>query len=49
MCKLVSGKLLFSENSQAVLKDIITIKKTDKGVLYGKTGTSVDNARKYVM
>jgi len=38
--RLVSGKLLFSENAKATLKNIMTIKKTEGGVLYGKTGSS---------
>lgn len=39
--RLVSGKLLFSDKAKAVLKDIMAIKKTDHGVLYGKTGSGV--------
>ncbi len=33
--RLVSGKLPFSEKAQAVLKNIMAVKKTDHGVLYG--------------
>ena len=39
ICKLVSGKLPFSEKSLAVLNEIMIIKKTPLGILYGKTGT----------
>jgi beta-lactamase class D len=39
MNKLVNGKLPFSKTSLAVLKDLMTVKKTDKGVLFGKTGS----------
>jgi beta-lactamase class D len=49
MSKLVSGKLPFAEQSRAVLKDAMTIRKTSRGSLYGKTGSSVDDAGKYVM
>ena len=38
--KLLDGKLPFSENNIAILKDIMRLKKTDKGILYGKTGSS---------
>jgi beta-lactamase class D len=38
--RLVSGKLPFSENAKATLKNIMAIKKTGRGVLYGKTGSS---------
>jgi beta-lactamase class D len=45
--RLVSGKLPFSEKVQAVLKDFMTIKKTEHGVLYGKTGSGVDDTGKF--
>jgi beta-lactamase class D len=43
ICSLVTGKLPFSEKSKSVLKEIMTIKKTDLGVLYGKTGSGSDD------
>lgn len=49
MCKLVSGKLPFAEKSRAVLKNVMTIKKTEHGVLYGKTGSSADGTGKYTL
>ena len=47
MCKLVTGKLPFREQSLAVLKDVMTVTKTDRGVLYGKTGSGADNDGTY--
>lgn len=49
MHKLVLGKLPFSEASQAKLKDVMAIKNTHNGVLYGKTGSRIDNAGKFIM
>ncbi|MDD2708319.1 MAG: penicillin-binding transpeptidase domain-containing protein [Verrucomicrobiae bacterium] len=37
--KLVTGKLPFAQKPQAVLKEIMFIRKTERGTLYGKTGT----------
>ena len=37
--KLVKGKLPVSERSRSVLRDLMLARKTDKGTLYGKTGT----------
>ncbi|HCE43224.1 MAG TPA: penicillin binding protein transpeptidase domain-containing protein [Lentisphaeria bacterium] len=47
ICSLVTGKLPFSEKSMSVLKDIMVIKKTDKGILYGKTGSGADDTGKF--
>ena len=47
ICKLITGKLPFSEKSRAVLKDIMTVKKTERGVLYGKTGSGSDDNGKF--
>ncbi|HBC87641.1 MAG TPA: penicillin binding protein transpeptidase domain-containing protein [Lentisphaeria bacterium] len=47
ICSLVTGKLPFSEKAQALLKDIMTIKKTDRGILYGKTGSGSDDTGKF--
>ena len=37
--KLLDGKLPFSERNIAILRDIMQAEKTDKGTLYGKTGS----------
>lgn len=42
MVKLATGKVPFSADAQARLKDIMTAKKTERGTLYGKTGTGGD-------
>jgi beta-lactamase class D len=44
MGRLVTGKLPFSEQSQAVLKRMMLVQKTDRGALYGKTGSGTDAA-----
>ncbi|MDD4203312.1 MAG: penicillin-binding transpeptidase domain-containing protein [Candidatus Omnitrophica bacterium] len=38
--KLFDGKLPFSKKNIAILLDIMEVLKTDKGTLYGKTGSS---------
>jgi beta-lactamase class D len=43
MCQLAVGKVPFSRTSQTVLKDIMTVQKTQHGILYGKTGSGVDS------
>lgn len=40
IAQLVQGKLPFSAHTLEVLKNIMQVKKTDKGTLYGKTGTA---------
>ncbi len=47
ICSLITGKLPFSEKAIAVLKDIMAIKKTERGLLYGKTGSGADDTGKY--
>jgi beta-lactamase class D len=47
--KLVSGKLPFSAKSLAVLKDIMFIKRTGHGILYGKTGSGADDRGTYAL
>lgn len=37
--KLLDGKLPFSEKTVAVLKDVMKVTTTEKGTLYGKTGS----------
>jgi len=44
LSKLVNGKLPFSAKTLAVLKEIMMAKKTDRGTLYGKTGTGGNTA-----
>jgi len=39
--KLLDGKLPFSEKNVAILRDIMQAEKTDKGTLYGKTGSGM--------
>jgi len=39
ICQLISGKLPFSEKSCLMLEDMMSIKKTNLGSLYGKTGS----------
>ena len=39
ICKLVDGELPLSQQTRSVLKELMTFKKTDRGTLYGKTGT----------
>lgn len=46
MVGLAEGKVPFSKNSQAVLKEVMTAKKTEWGTLYGKTGSGLDEAGK---
>jgi len=47
--KLVTGKLPFSRSSLAVFKDLMTVRKTDKGTLFGKTGSGTDDEGTYVL
>ena len=37
--RLVNGDIPFSANTRAILKEVMTAKTTDRGTLYGKTGT----------
>ncbi len=37
--RLVTGDVPFSKTTLTILQDIMTAKKTDRGTLYGKTGT----------
>jgi beta-lactamase class D len=41
--KLLDGKLPFSEENIAILRDIMLVEKSDKGALYGKTGSGMDS------
>ena len=40
--KLLDGKLPFSEQSVAILRDVMKVAETEKGTLYGKTGSGMD-------
>ena len=40
--KLINGKLPFSEKSKSVLKDVMQVKEGKNGVLYGKTGSGMN-------
>ncbi len=49
MARLASGDVPFSAQAQATLKDIMTAEKTDRGTLYGKTGTGTDGDGNYTL
>ena len=49
MHRLVAGKLPFSKTSLAVLKEMMVVKKTDNGVLFGKTGSGTDDRGTFVL
>ncbi|NLE91452.1 MAG: class D beta-lactamase [Elusimicrobia bacterium] len=40
--KLLDGQLPFAEKNIAILRDIMQAEKTDKGTLYGKTGSGTE-------
>ena len=41
--KLLDGKLPFSEQNVAILRDVMQVAKTEKGVFYGKTGSGTSS------
>ena len=45
--KLLDGKLPFSEKNIATLRDIMMAEKTEKGTLYGKTGSGMRSDGKW--
>ncbi len=47
LARLTAGKLPFSAKTQSVLADIMKVKSTDRGTLYGKTGTGTDEHGHY--
>ncbi len=49
MYRLVTGSLPFSSASRAVLKDLMTARQTEKGTLFGKTGSGADGRGRYVL
>ncbi len=44
IAQLVSGKQPFSSHTLAVLKDVMKAEQTERGTLYGKTGTGEDDS-----
>ena len=42
LSKLLGGKLPFSERNVETLRDVMQVVKTEKGTLYGKTGSGMD-------
>lgn len=40
--QLVTGKLPFSAQTCAVLKDVMLVRRTERGIFYGKTGTDMN-------
>lgn len=49
MRRLAVGQVPFSARSQEVLKEIMRVRTSPRGVLYGKTGSAADGAGMYVM
>ena len=47
--KLITCKLPFSKTSLADLKDLMTVSKTYRGTLFGKTGSGTDDQGTYVL
>ncbi len=47
--RLAKGDVPFSEKTQAALKEVMKVKTTDKGTLYGKTGTATGADGEMVM
>ncbi len=46
--RIVSGEVPFSDTSLSTLKKMMFIKRSDRGVLYGKTGSGTDDEGTYV-
>lgn len=44
MCDLVGGKLPFDAKSVAVLREVMLLETTERGTLYGKTGSGMNDA-----
>lgn len=49
MQRIVAGEVPFSGQSLGVLKDLMFLRETGKGRLYGKTGSGVDEQGSYVL
>ncbi len=45
--KLFDGKLPFAEKNISILKDVMEVVKTEKGTLYGKTGSDMNSDGKW--
>ncbi len=45
--RLVTGRLPVTEKSKNVIREIMLVRKTDRGILYGKTGSGADESGKY--
>ncbi|MBP7056341.1 MAG: class D beta-lactamase [Candidatus Omnitrophica bacterium] len=45
--KLLNGELLFSKKNILILRDIMQVAKTEKGTLYGKTGSAMESDGKW--
>lgn len=41
--KLLDGKLPFAKKNVVILRDVMEVEKTEKGTLYGKTGSGTDS------
>ena len=49
MQRIISDEVPFSKASLAALKQLMFIKKTDSGTLYGKTGSGADDTGAFVL
>lgn len=49
MSRLATKKLPFSAKTQFILQEVMLARKTERGALYGKTGTGTDGQGNYVM
>ena len=49
MLRIGSGEVPFSKASLAALKKLMFIKKTDRGILYGKTGSGTNDDGTFVL
>jgi len=47
--RLVTGKLPFSDKTRASLRDLMKTKSTDRGTLYGKTGSAGNARGKFIL
>jgi beta-lactamase class D len=47
--KLLDGQLPFADKNIAILKSVMEVVKTEKGTLYGKTGSDITSDGKWVL